>query len=140
MTHFGDVDVNLDNLLFCNSVCDDLMQRYLEKNPTKIEGNAQIDGENYPIFNSQPFPNKFTWDTSAYQAELMSIYLMNFSHGPWSILCLFIPLLTFLTAQRIGQQATPDCSDRFSPRVLETILQSGFGPAVDIWAVGCIVR
>jgi len=45
-----------------------------------------------------------------------------------------------LTAQRAGEQPTADCFGAFALRAPETILQSDFGPAVDIWAVGCIVR
>ena len=44
-----------------------------------------------------------------------------------------------LTAQRAGEQPTADCFGAFALRAPETILQSDFGPGVDIWAVGCTV-
>ena len=44
------------------------------------------------------------------------------------------------TAQRAGKLPTANCFGAPGLRAPETILQSDFGPAVDIWAVGCIVR
>ncbi|EDR08084.1 uncharacterized protein LACBIDRAFT_327350 [Laccaria bicolor S238N-H82] len=47
------------------------------------------------------------------------------------------PSVSFMhpTAQRAGKQPTADCFGALDLRAAETILQSDFGPAVDIWAV-----
>ena len=42
-------------------------------------------------------------------------------------------------AQRVDVQ-TVDRFSAFSLRAPEVILKSGFSPAIDIWAIGCIVR
>ena len=82
-SYSDDIDVKPDNLLICNSsyYLDDDMQRYLEADPTEFEGEEQIDEETYPIFKSQPIPNRFTWDTSAFEAETMLIYLTDLGNG-----------------------------------------------------------
>ena len=41
-------------------------------------------------------------------------------------------------AQRVDVQ-TVDRFSAFSLRAPEVILKSGFSPAIDIWAIGCIV-
>ena len=43
------------------------------------------------------------------------------------------------TAQRAGEQPTASCFGAYALRAPETILQSDFGPGVDVWAVGCLV-
>jgi hypothetical protein len=60
------------------------MQQYLEANPAEVEGQTQLEGESYPIIKSQPIPNGYTWDTSAFEAEKMIIYLADFGHGQCS--------------------------------------------------------
>ena len=44
------------------------------------------------------------------------------------------------TAQQAGKQPTTNYFGALELRAPETILQSDFGSAVDIWAVVCIVR
>lgn len=57
------------------------MQQYLEANPAEVEGQTEIEGEIYPILKSQPIPNEYTWDTSAFEAEKMIIHLTDLGHG-----------------------------------------------------------
>ena len=57
------------------------MQKYLEANPAEVEGQTQLEGEDYPIIKSQPIPNSYAWDTSAFEAETMIIYLAGLGHG-----------------------------------------------------------
>ena len=59
------------------------MQRYLEENPTEVEGEAQLGQETYPIFKSQPIPNGFVWNPSALVAETMLVYLTGLGHGQY---------------------------------------------------------
>jgi len=90
----GDTDVKLDNLLFGNSLfpSDDEMQQYLETNPAEVEGQTQLEGESYPIIKSQPIPNGYAWDTSAFEAEKMIIYLTDLGHGQYpSSIHSFVP-------------------------------------------------
>ncbi|KAI0806864.1 kinase-like domain-containing protein [Fomes fomentarius] len=116
-------DVKMDNLLFGNSLysSDDDLRHYLESSPPKVEGDVNLDGQTYPLVKSQPIPHRYTWDTSAFEAETMTIYLTDLGH-----------------AQRAGEQPTTDCFGAFALRAPETIIGSDFGPGVDIWAVGCI--
>lgn len=76
-------DVKLDNLLFTNSLYtqDVALSRFLESNPAKIEGHVQLNGEDYPLVPSQPIPHGFSWNTRAFDAELMSTYLIDFGQG-----------------------------------------------------------
>lgn len=115
--------VKLDNLLVGNSLysLDDDLQKYLEANPGQVEVQVRLGRARYPAVTPQPIPNHYVWDTNAFEAETMIIYLTGFSH-----------------AQRAGEQPTADCFGVLELRAPETILQSDFGPGVDIWAVGCI--
>ena len=45
------------------------MQQYLEANPAEVEGQTQLEGENYPIIKSQAIPNGYAWDTSSFEAS-----------------------------------------------------------------------
>ncbi|KAI9057489.1 kinase-like protein [Trametes sanguinea] len=116
-------DVKLDNLLFGNSLypTDDALASYLQSTPPEFEGEVDLDGQKYPLVKPQPIPHVFKWDTSAFEAETMIIYLTDLGH-----------------AQRAGEQPTADCFGAPALRAPETILCSDFGPGVDIWAVGCL--
>ncbi|CDO70010.1 hypothetical protein BN946_scf184354.g12 [Trametes cinnabarina] len=116
-------DVKLDNLLFGNSLypSDDALSHYLQATPPEFEGEVDLDGQKYPIVKPQPIPHVYKWNTSAFEAETMIIYLVDLGN-----------------AQRAGEQPTADCFGAPALRAPETILASDFGPGVDIWAVGCL--
>lgn len=77
------------------------MQQYLDANPAEVEGQIQLEGESYPIIKSQPIPNGYAWDTSAFEAEKMIIYLVDLGHGQWpSSMYSFVP--RSWTLQRSG--------------------------------------
>jgi len=116
-------DVKLDNLLLGSALhsSDEDLDRFLESHPAETDGSFELDGETYPIIKSQPIPHGYSWDTSAFEAELMLIYLVDYGQ-----------------AQRAGEQPTTDCFGAYALRAPEVILQSDFGPGLDIWAVGCI--
>ena len=46
----------------------------------------------------------------------------------------------YLIAERAGEQPTASSFGAVGLRAPESILRSDFGTAIDIWAVGCIVR
>ncbi|KZT01577.1 kinase-like protein [Laetiporus sulphureus 93-53] len=98
-------DVKLDNLLFGNSLypSDDGLSRFLESHPAETDGSFELDGESYPILKSQPIPNGHSWDTSAFEAENVIIYLMDYGQ-----------------AQRAGEQPTADCFGAYALRTPET--------------------
>jgi serine/threonine protein kinase len=56
----------------------------------------------------------------------------------------FLPYTSFayisFTAQRAGEQPTVHMFSAYSLRAPELLLRSDFGPKVDIWALGCLVR
>ncbi|KAJ3733611.1 kinase-like domain-containing protein [Lentinula guzmanii] len=107
-------DLKLDNILFANTLYSDdrELERYLSANPVELEEDGSP--------KSQPIPHKWTYDTSAFEAELMSVVLIDLGH-----------------AQPAGVQPTADLLVRrlFEPR---GYLWSDFGSAVDIWAIGCL--
>ncbi|KAJ7209761.1 kinase-like domain-containing protein, partial [Mycena pura] len=116
--------VKLSNLLVGNSLYYEErdLEDYLESHPVETVADVgELQSRHYPIFKEQPIPHPYTWDTSAFEAEKMFIYLIDFGH-----------------AQRAGEQPTEDCFGALALRAPEVILWSDFGPGVDIWAVGCI--
>lgn len=78
-------DVKMDNLLFGNSLysSDDDLLHYLESSPPKVEGEVNLDGQTYLLAKPQPIPHRYTWDTSAFDAETMIIYLTDLGQGAW---------------------------------------------------------
>ena len=73
----------------------------------------------------------------------MIVYLTDLGHGACSRgEGVYAPVVTMSMslAQRAGEQPTAGCFGAFALRAPETIIDSDFGPGVDIWAVGCIVR
>ena len=50
-----------------------------------------MEVESYPVIRSQPIPNDYVWDTNAFEAEKMIIYVSDKSRS-WSvsILCLLV--------------------------------------------------
>ncbi|KAJ3749044.1 kinase-like domain-containing protein [Lentinula detonsa] len=108
-------DLKLDNILFANTLYSDNreLERYLSANPVELEEDGSP--------KSQPIPHKWTYDTSAFEAELMSVVLIDLGH-----------------AQRAGVQPTADLFSAPALRAPEVILWSDFGSAVDIWAIGCL--
>ena len=67
----------------------------------------------------------------------MIIYLTDLGHGQ-CLSCVQLQLSSLMdpTAQLAGKQPTANCFGALELRAPETILQSDFGLAVDIWAVG----
>ncbi|KAH9929341.1 kinase-like domain-containing protein [Fomitopsis serialis] len=94
-------DVKLDNLLFGNSLYywEEDLDRFLEANPAETDGSFELDGESYPLLKSQPIPHGYSWDTNAFEAELMLIYLVDYGQ-----------------AQRAGEQPTTDCFSAYALR------------------------
>ncbi|KAK7449631.1 hypothetical protein VKT23_013106 [Stygiomarasmius scandens] len=83
------------------------------------EDEFELEGKFYPILKGQPIPHQYTWNTSAFEAEKMIVYLIDFSH-----------------AQRTGEQPTANCSAAPALRAPETILWSDFGPGTFELLVG----
>lgn len=83
LTVFG--DVKLDNILFTNALysLDDALDIFLAENPAETDGDSP---------KSQPVPHKWTYETSAFHAERMTVALVDLGHGMY---LLFLPLLTF---------------------------------------------
>ncbi|KAF9058690.1 kinase-like domain-containing protein [Rhodocollybia butyracea] len=107
-------DVKLDNILFTNALysLDDAMDAFLAANPTETDGDSP---------KSQPIPHEWTYETSAFQAERMSVVLVDLGH-----------------AQRAGEQPTAAGFSAPALRAPEVILWSDIGPKMDIWAIGCL--
>ena len=80
---FAHVDIKLDNLLFGNSLypLDEDLTRFFESHPVETDGSFELDGESYPMLKPQPIPNPYKWDTSAFEAEKMIIYLTDYGQG-----------------------------------------------------------
>ncbi|KIY69683.1 kinase-like protein [Cylindrobasidium torrendii FP15055 ss-10] len=109
-------DVKLDNVLFSNarfSVDKDL-DDYLAAQP------AEMDSET-GVAKAQPLPHSWGHDTNAHEAEKMTIALIDYGHGEWA---------------DKEPEAEGFCALALRPP--EILLSSGFGTAVDIWAVGCL--
>jgi len=91
------IDIKLDNILIGNSsyYMEDLFNQFLEANPPEIIGETTLQGKAYPQYKCQPIPNRFVWNTSAFEAELMSVYLCDLGHGACKMerkgcCCLFV--------------------------------------------------
>lgn len=67
-------------------------------------------------------PNPWTYDCSPEDAEKIKICLIDLGQCQWA-----------------GQPPTVDRFSAFSLRAPEIVLRSDFGPAIDIWAVGCLI-
>ncbi|KAL0957553.1 hypothetical protein HGRIS_001340 [Hohenbuehelia grisea] len=112
--HIIHTDLKLDNILFSNAQFsyDADLERYLLEHP------AEVDSEGVP--KSQPLPNEWTHETSALQAERMTVALVDYGHAEW---------------------AEKPMAKNFCPMALrppEVILAAGVSTAVDIWAIGCL--
>ncbi|KAJ4484003.1 kinase-like domain-containing protein [Lentinula lateritia] len=107
-------DVKLDNILFTNALysLDDAMDTFLAANPAEIDGDSP---------RSQPIPHEWTYETEAFQAERMTVALVDLGH-----------------AQRAGEQPTAAGFSAPALRAPEVILWSDIGPKMDIWAIGCL--
>lgn len=77
-------DVKLDNILFAETSYsyDAAMDTFLAANPPETEGDS---------LKSQPIPHQWTYETSPFQAELMSVVLVDLGNG---VYLLFILLLS----------------------------------------------
>lgn len=73
-------DIKLDNFLFTNDMftSDKYLEDYLTSNP------AQFDPTGTPT--AQPLASEWSFETSAFDAERMSVVLTDFSHGQLHIL------------------------------------------------------
>ncbi|KAJ4489376.1 kinase-like domain-containing protein [Lentinula edodes] len=107
-------DVKLDNILFTNALysLDDAMDRFLAAHPAETGGDSP---------RSQPIPHEWTYETEAFQAERMTVALVDLGH-----------------AQRAGEQPTAAGFSAQALRAPEVILWSDIGPKMDIWAIGCL--
>ncbi|KIK62527.1 hypothetical protein GYMLUDRAFT_72747 [Collybiopsis luxurians FD-317 M1] len=93
-------DVKLDNILFSNTLysLDNEMENFLAAYPAETDGDSP---------KSQPIPHRWTYKTNAFQAELMTVALVDLGHAPkvilwsdigpkidiWAIRCLTFELL-----------------------------------------------
>ncbi|KAF7289363.1 Kinase-like protein [Mycena indigotica] len=104
-------DVKAENILFTGARFSDTskLEKYLDDYPSQLEGRPQ------------PLPHDFAYNSSAFQAELITVALVDYSHAQSSDGVL---------------SGTTCCPPALRPP--EVLLSSGFGPAVDIWAVGCL--
>ncbi|KAJ3890276.1 kinase-like domain-containing protein [Lentinula edodes] len=107
-------DVKLDNILFTNALysLDDAMDTFLAAHPAETDGDSP---------RSQPIPHEWTYETEAFQAERMTVALVDLGH-----------------AQRAGEQPTAAGFSAQALRAPEVILWSDIGPKMDIWAIGCL--
>jgi len=69
-------DVNLDNILFSNArlSSDQALEAFLATNP------AEMDPEK-GASKSQPLPHEWTFETSTYEAERMTVALIDYGHS-----------------------------------------------------------
>ncbi|PPQ99428.1 hypothetical protein CVT24_005415 [Panaeolus cyanescens] len=114
--HIVHTDVKLDNILLSNErfALDSALEKYLEENPSTVNPETQIP-------ESQPIPSEWTYETSAFEAEKMTVVLIDYGHAEWT------------EGTPLGEGFCP-----ISLRPPEVLLSSGFGPAIDIWAIGCL--
>ncbi|KAJ7237933.1 kinase-like domain-containing protein [Mycena rebaudengoi] len=108
-------DVKLSNLLFGNFYNEQGLEAYLESHPGDEVSDHKTLGRRSRIIKEQPIPRL--------KDEEIVIYLIDFGR-----------------AQRAGEQPTAHSFGALALRAPEVILWSDFGPAVDIWAVGCLVN
>lgn len=133
-------DVKLDNVLIKNWASGGrTLAEYLEDHPIEYDGEYELDGKRYLIPRSQPIPPAFSWDASPLQAESMTICLVDFGQG----MCFGYIVYSYshiLPAQIAGEEVTADDFSAVALRAPEIIIQSDFSPAMDVWAIGCLVR
>ncbi|KAF5310009.1 hypothetical protein D9619_010427 [Psilocybe cf. subviscida] len=110
-------DVKLDNLLFVETrhVQENALEKYLEERPPTTDADSGL------LVHDEPIPSDWTFESSAHDFELSTIYLVDFGHAKW------------VSKEPVATDFSP-----LSLRASEVILGAGFGPAIDIWAVGCL--
>ncbi|GBE83460.1 hypothetical protein SCP_0505090 [Sparassis crispa] len=114
-------DVKTDNIMVGGVGDDARIETFLTSEPVAVEGEFELDGEKYPLCRPQPIPHQFSWNSSPHHAEIITITLIGLGQAQWA-----------------GKQPTVDQFSAPSLRAPEIILQSSFGPKLDIWSIGCI--
>ncbi|KAI0823098.1 kinase-like protein [Trametes gibbosa] len=114
-------DLKLDNILFNAVGSDKDVEEQLKAEPATVEREIEIEGKKYPVLRSQPLRHNFSCDASPFEAEIMQFTIVDLGQ-----------------AQRAGEQPTVDEFSAYSLRAPELLLQSDFGPKIDIWALGCL--
>lgn len=133
------LDIKPDNILF-GGVSDERVEMVLSTEDVKIEGEINIDGKPWPILRSQPIPHTFTPDSTRHDAETVLIELVDLGQGTTLYLVFEFIMTSHILGQWAGKQPTVDDFSARSLRAPEVILRSSFGPKLDIWSIGCIVR
>ncbi|KAI0782605.1 kinase-like protein [Abortiporus biennis] len=108
------------NLLLKIDNSNEAVEKFLEETPVEFEGEYSIGKKTYQIFKKQPireYPKA---------PENIESYLIDFGRAQF---------LNNKEFEIIDQEYWGAVALR-SP---ETILESSFGPEIDIWTVGCIV-
>ncbi|KAF5318541.1 hypothetical protein D9619_010851 [Psilocybe cf. subviscida] len=110
-------DVKLDNLLFIEkrNVQENVLEKYLKENPPVQDRDSGM------LVQDEPIPSDWTFESSAHDFELSTIYLIDFGHAEWA-----------------NEKPHAECWSPPSLRAPEVILGGEFGTALDIWAVGCL--
>ncbi|KIP04132.1 hypothetical protein PHLGIDRAFT_206381 [Phlebiopsis gigantea 11061_1 CR5-6] len=107
-------DIKPDNMLFRTWMGDDDISKWLRGIPF----NKDVLDDSHPLDN---LPS-VTWNCPPHVAQNIKVALVDLG-----------------SAQLLGQPPTVNQFSAFSLRAPEVILHSDFTPAVDIWAIGCIV-
>ncbi|GJE90013.1 kinase-like protein [Phanerochaete sordida] len=105
-------DIKPDNMLFRTEMTPDAIEQFVAQLPSDEDDALH------------PLPADFHWNDPEERIRKMNVVLTDLGQS-----------------QRIGPvgQQTAPLFGAFSLRAPEVILRSDFGPAIDIWAIGCIV-
>lgn len=106
-------DLKLDNVLFGPGHDNPGIDALLLDEPPAVDGEFELYGKRYPIMRSQPLRHKFPWDASRHLTELLSVYLTDFSHGPFSLFfCELLPRFILLFISNQSRYVTPSSGNQ----------------------------
>jgi len=113
-------DIKSDNVLFLGPDTIEI-EETIATDPPLVDGTFTFNGTQYPIFRSQPFNPKISWDASPFIAETIQVVLSDLGAALWA-----------------DKPKPPGDIGAFALRAPENIIRAECDEKIDIWAIGCM--